>query len=59
VHCSAKTGENIREAFMDMVKEILPGLSPPPRPPSEHLFLERVKQIRAHHAKSKEKCIVS
>jgi hypothetical protein len=61
VHCSGKNGVNIEEAFLDLVKEILHP-SPPVRPPSEHLFLERVKAIRAYAESKKdkkEKCIVS
>jgi hypothetical protein len=62
VHSSAKTSEHVDEAFMDMVKEILPDLSPAPKPPSEQLFLERVKimQTPAESNKDKkDKCIVS
>jgi hypothetical protein len=62
VHCSAKTGENITKVFVDMVKEIIPGLSPPPTPPDVALFLKRFNPIqrRAEPNKGKkEKCIVS
>jgi hypothetical protein len=59
VHSSAKTGENVGEAFTEMVKEILPDLSPPPIPPSEHLFIKKVKVHTGSTKDKKEKCVIS
>jgi hypothetical protein len=60
LHSSAKTGENVSEAFLAMVKEILPNLVSPPIPPSQHLFLQRVKaQQQPKKKEKKDKCIVT